>query len=700
MGIVLQPKVQLAWPTFRMMVKPDTGSKSAYNYSKIQPAIAALTTERVCFVGIGDSNQFYAGGGNDDGWPQALMWAGHSPYATPLHGATEGGFGGTGSGSFTSNLNNSGYTSFGTTTLTSAYHNLRNLNHDGNANILQAVQITAAPGSSNNGITIDSANSLIPGRMNTFNVNANLEAVIWYGTLATGSGGKINPHLRRNGSPFTSYMSTAVELVTTTGVDSIVEYSQDIPAATIPADVGIQWNFLNRCSGSSTTTNPAIVHYGQVLNKSKTNGFCFNTLYGVGGQSAYDMCAWMQSRNDEALSLYFSILRGRMGVNKKVVVIIATGLNDRNETQPSVGPIGGITPGDSAAAYSDNIDGIIARIKGIYDLNGWDESELYWIVIPSHPVSNPNDSELEAYKVAVKSLSDVTANMAVVDINKLYTADDFIDHTWYDSANTDTNHCRQNGYGFVYRRLCNDLGFGGTVPAIVKTSVSEGAYLTRASNLSSISGDYTAGMLSLVLRPTRAVSDTDYIIRGLNASSQEVFGVYVDNFGRLFIDIYNGAGTRVVRVTGNSSIETVPNLTRTHYLLTWDVTGTAARQTVVNDAVTGGTGSSLTNTSVPALSTITQWSIGATISGTQPYDGGIGELWLALGNALPDLNVAANRRLFNDSLGQPIELPSDGILGGVTPDIYFRGADFATGTNRGAGGNFVSNGSSTVTLVG
>lgn len=43
---------------------------------------------------------------------------------------------GTGSGSFTSNLNNSGYVSFGTTTLTSAYHNLRNLNHDGNQHIL------------------------------------------------------------------------------------------------------------------------------------------------------------------------------------------------------------------------------------------------------------------------------------------------------------------------------------------------------------------------------------------------------------------------------------------------------------------------------------------------------------------------------------------------------------------------------------
>lgn len=676
------------------------GGVSAYNFAKVKPALDAMASNRVVFVGIGDSNQFYGGGGNDDAWPQALMWAGHSPYATPLHGATEGNFGGTGSGSFSSALNNSGYTSFGTTTLTSAYHNLRNLNHDGNSTILQAVQITAAPGTANNGITIDSANSLIPGRLNTFNVNSNLEAVIWYGTLATGSGGKINPHLRRSGSPFTSYMSTAVELVTTTGVDSIVEYSQDIPAATVPVDVPIQWNFLNRCSGGSTTTNPAIIHYGQVLDKSKTNGFCYNTLYGVGGQSAYDMCVWLQGRNNEALSLYFSILRGRMGANKRVVFIITTGLNDRNETSASAGPIGGITPGDSAAAFSDNINGIITRIKAIWTLNGWSHTELYWMVIPSHSVSNPNDAELESYKTAVRTLSDTTDNMAVIDINRLYTYDDFVEHTWYDSANTDTNHCRQNGYGFVYRRLCNDLGLGGTIPAIVKTNVSEGAYLTRASNLSSISSDYTKGMLSMVLYPTRAVSDTDFVVRGLNASSQEIFSIYVDSFGRAFLDIYNAALTRVVRITGNNSIETVPNLTRTHYMFTWDVTGAAARQVIVNDFASAGTNSSLTSTSIPAMTTITQWSIGATISGTQPYDGGIGELWLAFGNTIPDLNVEANRRVFNDNLGQPIQLPDNGIVGGVTPDIYFRAADFATGINRGAGGNFVVNGTSTVTAVG
>ena len=674
--------------------------RSVYNFAKIKPALDAMASNRVVFVGLGDSNQFFAGSGNDDAWPQAFMWAGHAPYATPLHGATEGTFGGTGSGSFSSSINNSGYTSFGTTTLTSAFHNLRNLNHDGNSTILQAVEITAAPGPANNGISIDSANSFIPGRLNTFNVNSNLEAVIWYGTLATGSGGKINPHLRRNGSGFTSYMSTAVELTTTTGVNSIVEYSQDIPAGTVPFDAGIQWNFLNRCSGGSTTTNPAIVHYGQVLDKSKTNGFCYNTLYGVGGQSAYDMCVWLQGRNNEALSLYFSILRGRMGANKNVVIIITTGLNDRNETSGSAGPNGPIIPGDSAAAYSDNINGIITRIKAIWTLNGWPLTELNWLVIPSHPVALPDDSELVSYRTAANALSDITDKMAVLDINKLYTYNDYIERTWYEAGNTDLNHCRMNGYGIPYRRIVNDLGLGGSVPALVKTNVSEGAYLTRASNLTSISSDYTRGMLSMVLYPTRAVSDTDFVVRGLNASSQEIFSIYVDSFGRVFLDIYNAALTRVVRITGNGTIETVPNLTHTHYLYTWDVTGAAVRQTIVNDAAVAGTNSALTSTSIPAMTTITQWSIGATISGTQPYDGGIGELWLAFGNTLPDLNIQSNRRLFNDNLGQPIQLPDNGIVGGVTPDIYFRAADFATGVNRGAGGNFVVNGTSTVTAVG
>lgn len=80
----------------------------------------------------------------------------------------------------------------------------------------------------------------------------------------------------------------------------------------------------------------------------------------------------------------------------------------------------------------------------------------------------------------------------------------------------------------------------------------------------------------------------------------------------------------------------------------------------------------------------------ASESSPAKYKGGVKSVWIAQGVYF-DFTNSANRRLFWNTNGTPVDLGTDGSTGtGVTPQVYFRGAagDWVMGKNFGAGADW------------
>jgi hypothetical protein len=194
-----------------------------------------------------------------------------------------------------------------------------------------------------------------------------------------------------------------------------------------------------------------LLYYFRVENTDRAVGASFHTLYARGGQSARDMAAGLLQASDAYLSSYFAAVRALQGPAKHVLVRVNTGLNDRNETLPSLGP-SPVAQGDSAAAYADNLQAIINRLRSIWTLNGWEQGELYFLLSVSHPVSNPDDQKLADYRQAAVALTQSNLRTGATDFTQLTNEAEMLANGWYQSGGADRNHLTQPAFEVLAAR--------------------------------------------------------------------------------------------------------------------------------------------------------------------------------------------------------------------------------------------------------
>ncbi len=135
-----------------------------------------------------------------------------------------------------------------------------------------------------------------------------------------------------------------------------------------------------------------------------------------------------------------------------MVVRINTGLNDRQEDLPSL--VTGMTPADSPAAFRENVQAIIDRVRGVWQSAGWPAEELHFLLTVSHPIGNdlePDDPELLAFREEAKALAFVNPRTASVRLDRLTTPAEMLAGGWYRSA-LDPNHLSPAGYAELSRR--------------------------------------------------------------------------------------------------------------------------------------------------------------------------------------------------------------------------------------------------------
>ncbi|HEV7297927.1 MAG TPA: SGNH/GDSL hydrolase family protein [Tepidisphaeraceae bacterium] len=297
-------------------------------------------------------------------------------------------------------------------------------------------------------------NGVILASTSPLDVSGPLIARWRYGTF-NGGAGSFRPGFRLESSPFTVLaVHGSGAISTNTGAVGMATAEVSLAAANREGlNLGVRW----RLDGQAHAVGPFFGLSTRVYRSDRTAGASLHTLDFKGGKSTRTLALDVQSASDAMLTEYFGEVRALQASQSKrhVVIVINSGVNDRNETGASVGPTPNAT-GDSPAAYADNLQAIINRVRAIWTLNGWPLSELYTLVMPSHAISAPDDAEVITYRTAAQGVADANPQTDVVDLSQLADFTVMRANGWY-AGTGDRNHLTQIGYEGLSVRIIDAL---------------------------------------------------------------------------------------------------------------------------------------------------------------------------------------------------------------------------------------------------
>jgi len=444
----------LAAPAAVCTAGPAPYSQAVTGGAELSQFIRAAQSTRVDVIGIGDSNQIYGGHGWDHGWILALDER-FGTYATSLLSLGE-------------NIGNSANAGVGFRIIATSSQGFFQyagadpafddfLTPDIGMRPLNYVRVPAGESATlqNHGLSVP-ANGIITAA-------EPLRYHLTHATFQDGSAGSFRPIIRLGAPPYSVVYES--EPISLSGSDAIATTTFDFAGA--PPGLPIQV-MLGRFN--SALNGPFIGYTIRAEREAVTSGASFSSLYAYGGQSARDMAEAFQQSSDTYLIEYFSQIRSLQGAEKFVMIRINTGLNDRSETQPPLGG-SGLAP-NSPEAYAIHLNMIIERIRSVWTAAGWDDSELYFLLAPSHPVDDPDQQLLLSYREKAREVAAGFDRCAVVDFTELTNEAEMLASGWYQLNGTDRNHLTQPAYeALALRELdallsysaCPDLDGNGAV---------------------------------------------------------------------------------------------------------------------------------------------------------------------------------------------------------------------------------------------
>ncbi|MBX3382956.1 MAG: hypothetical protein KF864_05550 [Phycisphaeraceae bacterium] len=407
----------------------------AVNRAALKPFWDKARTGRVDVVALGDSNQFQLGHGWDAAWIRAL----HNRfglYATSLLAVGEANGGGSSAGDRFNIFPQASSGQYDYSGAPEALH--RYLNNP--PSLLAPMNYLYLP----EGRTVSSqvATGMVLAANCWLSVSEPLRFHYTYGLFPGVGAGSFQPAIRRDSSPFSILISSPpVSTRAGDGQEARIEHGHiDLPGEA--RDYPVALRFI---PSGGTVVGPMIAYYQRAEGLARPTGASLSTIYGLGSQSARDMAAALQASTDETLTLYFSRIRALQDNPRRVLIRVNTGLNDRAEPLPSVGPAQ-VPNGTSAAAYEDNLRAIIERITQVWALNQWAEDELYFLLAPSHPVDNPDQARLLEYRERAEALAMAYPRTATVRLDRILNATQILARGWYPVGGFDRDHLREAAY--------------------------------------------------------------------------------------------------------------------------------------------------------------------------------------------------------------------------------------------------------------
>ena len=374
------------------------------NIAAAQKVLVASQKERVAIVGLGDSNQTNA----SSGWQRGFDWVAakyfNHCWATPwttAYNIQPTSFLSVSSIAYSAVLARSGAPVELTTEWNSGF---------------------LGYGYVNSGSTAYSYLQFLPHELG--GINRDFTFTIGYGKYS-GWTGNFRPTIT----------NAAAGILTQGDVVSTGGDSSEIATTSLTDTVGVASNVAMRAYAADPTAKILAPYFGayQMVESDKANGFqCSSYIYSPGGSSV-DYIEELNLYGSTALTNYLTAVRSRLGAGKYVVIEINAGVNDRNEADLSIGPVGGL---DSRTkdGYKDNIIGIINIFRGVYTANSWSQDNLYFWITAGHPLTVEQDTNLVGFRLGAKELAEADSNIFAVDLSKLTTTAEMLSEGWYEGS--------------------------------------------------------------------------------------------------------------------------------------------------------------------------------------------------------------------------------------------------------------------------
>lgn len=210
--------------------------------------------------------------------------------------------------------------------------------------------------------------------------------------------------------------------------------------------------------------------------------------------------------------------------------------------------------------------------------------------------------------------------------------------------------------------------------------------LQLSSDLSG-SVDAKVGLLSAWLRIDGGDASYLTILHGRDAADANGRFVFSRNASDVFEVSARPAGSATDVLVLKSNTSYTSNVAWRHVLASWNL-ATPVAHLYIDDVDDEAAGSTETDDTIDY--TKEEWTLGGNTSDANRFDGGMADFYFA--QEYLDITVKANRRLFIDPAGKPVDLGSDGSTPTRSQPICFFKADAAMpdnfANNLGSGGNF------------
>lgn len=422
----------LSWGDGAAMGQP---APPIVNAAALTPWIVKAETGRADMIALGDSNQVFDTTGWDHGMTRALAQR-FGTYSTGLLAVGENFGQGAGLGYLYQAYSLASSMQFA---FSGAPAGLEALLTPGVIRPMCYARVAAgavAGGSINTGMFM--------WRDAPVNPAGTLRYLVTFGRFTSGVG-SFQPTIRQGEPPYT-VLAISAKVFTSGATESAATAS--VMLAPGPRTTALDFRLT---PWQVDIEGPFIGYYQRVENMDAQAGAAMHTLHAVGGDSARDMALGLLTASDAQLELYLGLVRSLQKPPVRVLVRINSGLNDRNEPLVSLGPTPTL-PGNSAAAYADNMLAIIGRIETVWQDAGWDVDELCFLISVSHPVANPDDTRLRQYRAAAAGIAATRKNVAVTNFDRLTAAGEMQISDWYNSDGFDVNHLTRAGYENLAQR--------------------------------------------------------------------------------------------------------------------------------------------------------------------------------------------------------------------------------------------------------
>lgn len=259
-------------------------------------------------------------------------------------------------------------------------------------------------------------------------LHGDLGLTLRFGYVKFPGGGQLKVVARRGTSPYTA-IPLAGETTISLNAASL-EYHEGV--VQLPAGVRGYPVQIGFGLPAGLSVGPLVAPLWSMLeDPTRIAGWQVTSMFADGGKSMWDWARRMLDWTDEQVINYCKPIRDaheRVGQPPLFVNVFNFMLNDRNNgndpmnpKSPSLGP-GAFTDADSPEAYVDNFIAGRTRFEDVWESQGWSLDGCLWLGIGAHPLSDPEDAELTAYRAAIAAYAATTERVTAFDVTTVVTA--------------------------------------------------------------------------------------------------------------------------------------------------------------------------------------------------------------------------------------------------------------------------------------